>query len=294
MTQALDILHQVTTLRVKHLAGQHDQRAHAGSKARPKGPIQGRLLNVYKRPEDFVLMTESELRWTFGNTKEPWLKDAHQPASIIQGELVEYKDLPEMLYHVTTRASDVEKSGVLMGHAGLSSGGLGGHSTEGVSLTSSKRDAENIQRQMRRVIELSKSDEDLRSVFTNWAREDEKISGLDAGTLEGSVDAAVRNYEVNMQAPVYQENPDAAKRLRVEVARAYRTFAEGKGAPPDVIIFGSDFSNLNPEDVQTFEIPKSAAFASGGAVLRNVAPGDFLHEVRVYGDVPMDEARIIE
>lgn len=36
MIQALDILHQVTTLRVKHLAGQHNQQTHAGNRVAEK------------------------------------------------------------------------------------------------------------------------------------------------------------------------------------------------------------------------------------------------------------------
>jgi len=275
----------------KHLPGYHDQSRHAGSRAQATHPATGRILNAYKLPSQFKPISEADMRWSFGRTDEPYLKD--ERGFLIQGELVSPKDLPSTIYHVTTRADAVEQSGMLKGFAGLESGGLGGHNTEGVSLTSSREDAINIKRQMTRVIELAHTDEDLDVVLGNWAREDERISKIPVGQLDDAVSNAMNFYRINSQSSSYVGDTAALARLRIETGRSYRSAAAHRGAPQDVIIFGTDFSKLQPDDVQIFEVPKDALFVSGGAVLDKVAPGDFLHEVRVYGDVPMDDARIM-
>jgi len=221
---------------------------------------------------------------------------------MVQGKLVgpDDPDIPDEVYHVTTNIGAVKKSGKLKVAAGLEGGGLGGGSEirPGVSLTTSYEDAKLIQREMRRITGSVRFSTPMKRILNRWAREDEKIAGLEKGALQNSVDSAMHNYEFHWgQYPERHSDPSWVRSLRFDAGRQYWMSREIAGGPANIIVTAADasrFASIRPNQIKIIKIPKSSVFASGGAVLTHVQPGDHLHEVRVYGDVPVGRVRVTE
>ena len=147
-------------------------------------------VRVYMRPGDLI-QDKYEPTWYVRNP------ETGKSTGVLLSRPLSRDEIPETLYHATTNMSAVRGSSMLLGrHDG---GGLGGGGREGVSLTTSRADAELIAKELRREIVLAKNPPRdtpaLRAALEAFAREDEKDGGLSDGSLQGAVDFAVHNAE---------------------------------------------------------------------------------------------------
>lgn len=255
-----------------------------------------------------------EKRWGW---KDP--ETGEVTGRLLMGEPIPHEELPETLYHVTTNAPAVEKSGVLFGQ--LDSGGLGGGQAEGVSFTRSKEDARVIQRELVRAVKIARGDTDETS-FEQWAREDEKEAGLPKGSLAHAVNEAVQQWDGNkaiMDKPYHYARvpdpewiggklqrietpapPEERERLRVSALKdSFNAYLWGRetasqqatGHKVDLlknpILFGDQdkLKKLDPDNISTLTVPTKNIPAKA---LVTTGSDNFLHEVRVYSDVPTE------
>lgn len=272
---------------------------------------------IFSRPSDVGSYTSwGETKWGWLPTQEEIEKFGYTPGQptgrLLTGEPIPREQIPETLYHVTTNAPAVESSGVLLGL--LESGGLGGGQAQGVSFTSSKEDAVVIQRELRRAVLIARGDVDF-DVLEQWARQDELMAGLPEGALNPVLKEVTQFVEGNRHSlehtfvwdkklpdeqrgwvgPITPEERERKRRsLLKDALNSYlmsreRVASEAAGKPvptlKNPILFGrqEQLAKLDPENIQILEtsredIPAEALVTTGS--------DKFLHEVRVYADVP--------
>ena len=206
---------------------------------------------------------------------------------LLTGEPIAPADVPATLYHVTTNAPAVESSGVLLGQLG--DAGLGGGQAPGVSFTSDPTDAVVIQRELRRAIRIARGEDYGLEAIRRYAREDEQEAGLPAGALDQAAGFAEQNWREPTEADVWGEYdlPRLKQSRTNDALKAYLQIRGHSDVPmlknPVLFVDQRQLVKLNPEDVQTLtvassEIPAGALVTTGS--------DKFLHEVRVYADVP--------
>jgi hypothetical protein len=286
------------------LAGNHEgalkswegRRKADGTATIPRSPY-AEAPRVFKTPDDLTEVDD------WGTKRWGW-KD--RPGELLSGRPLTKADLPPTLFHVTTAADAVESSGVLLGqHADA---GLGGGSENGVSFTVSMLDAHVIERDLRRVVDIARGDADIETL-AQWARDDEFEGRLPAGALDAALKNAREFYDGNV---TYHAYADKTARTHL-VKEAFDNYLWGRQTAGekhqlgdattrtvgDITItkydagvlknplFFSDVDKLAKLDrasvrtlrVPTKNIPDRALITTGS--------DDFLHEVRVYSDVPV-------
>lgn len=258
---------------------------------------------VFNTPDEVVKYDSwgGGARWAWKN------KDGE----LLTGEPVPYDQLPEELYHVTTNAPAVMSSGVLLGQR--SDAGLGGGQADGVSFTTSKDDARVIQRELTRSVRIARGDDSIEAI-RQYAAEDEKEAGLPPGTLSQSVAYAQEGWDSNKfilektfrdghwrdEPPSKSEQERIRRSLVKDALNAYLTSRDSFARPydqsrPDVpilknpILFGNQdrLAQMDPKNIATLtvskgNVPRKALVTTGS--------DKFLHEVRVYADVPSRHA----
>jgi hypothetical protein len=237
---------------------------------------------VFKTPDDVKL----NKGWYGEKDYYTW-KD--KPGMMVTGRILDKADIPDTLYHVTTNASAVEGSGYLRGQN--ADAGLGGGQEDGVSFTTDLTDAKVIQRELKRAVEIARGDHSIESI-ERFAREDEREAGLEEGALNNAVSFARRNWDVNIQSPVY-DSKQKKDSLLEDVFKAYLQIRGNSNKPElkNPLLFGrqEQLRKIDPANVRTLHVPKAGipdrALVTSGS-------DDFLHEVRVYADVPVRGMRV--
>lgn len=269
-----------------------------------KGEVGGPRVEprIFATRED----VKEEKEWG-GKTVYVW---KHTPGLLVQGQILDKKDLPERLYHVTTAADAVKKSGVLLGQSGAGSGGsagLGGGVDKGVSFTRSRQDAELIHRELTRHIKIAKGQitgEDFKDI----AREDAAIAGIDPNVLLPAAEEAYRAYRGHLsyfkehlpETPplkaVSSATSDAFKfYLIMRESAAYKLKKENPDAYEKLknpVLFG-DLNKLAKIDLKQVRILSVPSKNIPDKALITTGTDEFLREVRVYADVPV-EGLIVE
>ncbi|PWT87313.1 MAG: hypothetical protein C5B54_12540, partial [Acidobacteria bacterium] len=259
--------------------------------------IEATQPRVFRTPEDVQAITN------WGQPQYQWRKN---PGQLVTGTPLTKAALPDTLYHVTTAGPAVESSGVLLGQRGDK--GLGGGQEEGVSFTTDAMDARVIQRELKRQVEVAKGTVDIDAI-TRWAREDEKEAGLPEGALNNAVTFALDQWEGNRHSRehtfvwddklpeeqrgwVGPQSPEESEQKRRsglnDAFKAYLQLRDHSDVPllKNPVLFGRQehLAKVNPDHIQilavpSVQIPDSALVTTGS--------DKFLHEVRVYSDVPM-------
>ena len=254
---------------------------------------------IFNRPSDVVQQTNwGQTQWGWKNT----------PGMLLTGEPIPREQIPATLYHVSTNAPAVESSGVLLGQRGDT--GLGGGQAEGVSFTSSRDDAVVIQRELRRAVRVARGEDRIEDL-DRYAREDEQMAGLPPHTLDNAVQFAKDQWESNQQGIehtfVWDKDlpedkrgyvgppppPEEQERLRrSSMNDALKSYLQIRGHHDEQypllknpILFGRQehLAKLDPDNIQILE---TAAEDIPAEALVTTGSDKFLHEVRVYADVP--------
>ena len=262
---------------------------------------------VFNTPDEVVKDT------SWGETSWRWKNEDGSPSGrLLTGHPIPHDELPDVLLHVTTNGPAVMSSGVLLGQRSAS--GLGGGQADGVSFTTSETDARVIQRELTRAIRIARG-EDTIDDLQRYAREDEEAAGMKPGALDGSVRAAQDMWDGNKfhldktfiwdkdaeggkggwvgPPPSKEERERRARSLMKDTFNAYLNNRGWDHRDVEIlknpILFGNQdkLKKLDPKNVQILKvskknIPKKALVTSGS--------DEFLHEVRVYGDVPVHHA----
>jgi hypothetical protein len=281
--------------------------------AHPRGEdgrfIEASQPRVFSRPSD---VGESHSGWANDPVRWAWIdKETGKPGGrLLTGEPIPRAQIPPKLYHVTTNAPAVEESGVLLGL--LDSGGLGGGQAQGVSFTSSKEDAVVIQRELRRAVRVARGEAGIDAI-KEWAQQDELVAGLPEGALSEAVDYAMQGWDVNSKSSLGRTDPpnppEEEERIRRSLVgdalNAYlqtreETAAKALGQkewPYSVpilknpILFGQQ-KHLAKLDVKNVQILETDAEDIPADALVTTGSDKFLHEVRVYADVPRRRKKV--
>lgn len=260
-------------------------------------------LTVYKTRDDVKEISDwGEKKWQWKN------------GTLAPGAPIERSSLPPVLYHATTRLDALGTSAMLKAQHG--DRGLGGGTSDGVSLTTSRADAELIAVALRRAHELvtdrPESEDALREHLTKYARADERAAKIPEGSLQRAVDQAVYNYHVNMGASA-SNHPDATDTpwAAGTAKDAFSMYLQIRRTDGQKAAFGDSFEAYKKMDASDSPLKNPLLF-SGVDALRSVDPrhigivsvpvksipesallmpgDDYLHEVRVHADVPLGGA----
>jgi hypothetical protein len=281
--------------------------------------IGGERHTEHGADEPRIYMRPSDLEWD----GEHWKDKVRR--NILSGPIAK-ADLPETLYHVTNAYPALTKAGLLLAQS--DGGGLGGGSGyPGVSLTTSRADAELMQRELGRAIDLAQLPPEMasaptRALLERWAREDEQRAGLPAGALQRAVDYAMGNYDANLFATthvfdmekyggyakdVLRPKADLDRGLRSLGHDAQSAYLQARasdaqqhfGVPYQTFQRDDRYASVkNPlifGDAEQFRRLNTAdlgVVAIPRAAIPDgalVRPGSdaFLHEIRVHADVPL-------
>ncbi|HJW11389.1 MAG TPA: hypothetical protein VJ598_06370, partial [Albitalea sp.] len=250
---------------------------------------------------------------SWGEQKWKW-KDQ---GNLLRGKPLAYADLPDTLYHATTRLDALAQSDRLKGQHG--DAGLGGGIADGVSLTTSRADAQLIVTELTRAHAMVSGDLSaaaVRARLDAYARADERTGHLPPGTLQRGVDAAMQGFEVNLSIAKEHTDPKTGepedKSAEWSPGLAYDAFrmylqcrstdaqkASGLGYK-EFDVSDSPLRNpllfTNQEVLRTLDPTQFGVIAVPRAAVPSTAvlePGDdYLHEVRVYGDVSLKSATL--
>jgi hypothetical protein len=252
-------------------------------KLQPSATGSAPLPRIIRRPEDL-----EEVR---GWGTERWMQWKHKPGSVLTGNVLKPKDLPDTLHHVTSDLPGVTQAGLLLGKQ--DGGGFGGGQAEGVSFTTDRGMAEHLHREMLRMGRVARGEVHPRD-FHQFAQEDESLHGLPQGALLHALDYAQRMHDVNAQSPVY-DSPEKLRGLAKDSYNSYLiardTVLRNHGQPSKNPMFFTDpatAAKWTPDRVGIVSVPKSAipkeALVTSGS-------DDWLHEARAYSDVPVQGAQ---
>jgi SPP1 gp7 family putative phage head morphogenesis protein len=265
-----------------------------GEVIKEKFEDKGKAKSVSKEAKIYAKKTDVEevKGWANDPVRYQWKS---KPGSLIHGKPLDIKELPKEIYHVTTAADKVDKSGVLLGqHADA---GLGGGTEDGVSFTSSKSDADLIQRELLRSVKIAKGSLGIDD-FPSIAREDEKIAGLPEGTLDKAIASARVGYDLHVKLRT-EEGKDPNKPslmkdaynhyLFARESAAEKVSASAKEAIKNPILYGDQakLKEIDEAQIKTLVVPKTSLPSEA---LVTTGSDDFLHEVRVFADVPIKQS----
>jgi hypothetical protein len=249
---------------------------------------------IYARPSDVV----EESDW--GRKQHVWKSPEGTPTGqLLKSAPRTKQDLPPVLYHVTVNAAAVEESPFLRGQ--ISGGGLGGGASreEGVSFTTSTSDAQLMQRELRRLVQITKHPEQAETLLKSFATQDEAMNDLPAGSLDAAVQAGLDTWR--HETPISSHPASPAKDAFTLYLQMRSGVKEGGGYSKimragstsqlkNPIIFGNgkSWAARQPEDIEIFAVPTAnipdEALITGGS-------DDWLNEVRAHADVPLKGAR---
>lgn len=246
---------------------------------------------IYHTPDE-VIQTKGD--WGSNKMVWYWKSDDGKPSGrLLKTPPREKRDLPAVLYHMTLAGKALEQAPMLLGRT--DAGGLGGGTENGVSFTTSYADARMLQREMRRVIEISKNHAQVPALLHKYASEDEQINNLPPGALDNAVKEAIRNYEFNYKLyPTPSTAKDAISmyfqaRTGQDYLQIMRPESTSQLKNPIVFGSGKHFATLDPADVTILAVPRDnipdKALITGGS-------DEWLNEVRVHADVPLKGARV--
>lgn len=211
----------------------------------------------------------------YGDTRAP-------NGAPIRGRGISWQDerIPTTVYHVSTDAPAVRKSGRLIA-GGV--GGLGGDRRDRiVSMTISKPIADDLKENMRLVAQLAREHRETEPGTDANADESRKLVGKlsdqarsegwdwDQGRWMADKDHVARNYGFKDWLNHYYMSRDSATNK------------------PNPLFYSSleDLRKIDPAKVDVIPIPKSAL--NNGAQLTDFDLGNgSLEEIRSYGDVPL-------
>ena len=268
---------------------------------------------IYMRPADL----EKVISWG----EEKWL---HKEGRYTLSKPLSKDELPETMYHTTINKPAVVASGALKAQS--DGGGLGGGSgMKGVSLTTSESDAQLIQTELTRAVELAHQPPDvtgktMEETLTRYSHEDEKAGGLPEDSLRPAVEYAMDGWRANL-TPATHEFDD--KTVAYTTERSPERLAEGmRSLSKDAFTayltsrehIGMDRSGMNFREFQTSDTPlKNPMLFTDAEHLKDIdssrigilkiprdaipdealtrhGSDDFLHEIRVHADVPVRAA----
>lgn len=260
-----------------------------------RAPVRGTLQKVIpsateSAPQPRIIRRPEDLQEIRGWGSERWMGWKDKPGTILTGQVLPQKDLPERLYHVTSDMPGVQGKQMLLGQR--DAGGFGGGQAEGVSFTRDRPMAEHLHREMLRMGRIARGEVPV-SGFHTLAREDEQLHGLHAGALQHAVEYAQQRHDVNARSPVY----DSPEKLRSLAKDSYNSYLIARdsalrdaGQPSKNPMFFTDAQTAakwTPDRVGIVTVPKSAI--PRGA-LTTSGSDDWLSEVRAYSDVPTHQA----
>lgn len=255
---------------------------------------------VFNTPDD----VEKYNSW--GEDKWVWKEGGKPSGRLLTGEPIPHDQLPDELYHVTTNAPAVMGSGVLLGQR--SDSGLGGGQADGVSFTTSKTDARVIQRELLRSVRIARGDDTIDDL-PKYAAADEREGGLNPGALSKAVAYAQEGWDANKfiiektfkdgrwtnEPPPKAEADRIRRSVTKDALNAYLGMRQSEARDVDIlknpILFGNqdklkliDPANVSTLRVSSKNVPSKALVTTGS--------DKFLHEVRVYADVPSQHATV--
>ena len=262
--------------------------------------VEPQQSKVYRTPDDL----EKAKGWG----GEYWYHEKGH-AEVVKGMPISKQALAAehpVLFHVTTNLAAIEGSGYLRAGSTDTEGGLGSSFQDpAVSFTYSRQDAINIQRELIRAGDLSRSWQDTDAVkakFAQIAKEDEQYSKLPEGTLDKAVVGAVDNYDSHNEWSM--ENKGTPTRNPLEAYGLYLHMRETRGGAENPLLIGGaeSFAKVRPENVGILSIPTENVpdkalirrFINESAHEEGRLPKrDFLHEIQVDADVPIKGAKVI-
>jgi len=239
-------------------------------------------LQAYFTEADIEPMSPVDARWTFGTDEAFRWRDR---GDVQKGRPLNIEEVPEVVYHATVDLPTVLKQGVLRGQVG--GGGLGGGQRSGVSVTTKAEEALLIVREFRRAAEIARGG-DLSVLLPQWAREDARLAGLPEDALDKLAQNFVREYQWRQK-----EYPQYGADNAWTSYRTYLITRQSAGGPRNPILYGTveQYAALDPEKLGVLSIPRENLYASGALV---VPRDDALSEIRVYGDVPVRDAQVVD
>jgi hypothetical protein len=253
-------------------------------------------LQAYMTTKDYSLPTEAAKSWHGGKLDYVNVldKNGETTAEIIYGTVAKPGDLPPEIYHVTTNLPAVEQAGYLKGQFGENQGGLGGGIRPMVALTTSIGDARLIRNELVRMVDFAQGRltvDDLPRIAQQdtamYHLSPEQTTKLDA--MQSDV---ARFYSGNEKW--YKDN-SSLRNLNVETFQNYLTYRESAGIENPLLLGKADsWKNLDVGRIGILKIPSANLFKSGGLVRYKITRSDYLHEVNVHGDVPIDGSEVVK
>ncbi len=247
-------------------------------------------------------------------------------AAALAGEFGAANELPRVLYHVSPRAAEVRKGGILLPMTGRARGGMGGSRTASVSFTPSRIEARNIKETFERASEIAKIDampgiEAGREAYLNrmgaarekireWAKADAKLAESllppdvvidefyqNADFLFDRVARQVtQNQSAQIELAAFSGGDDPWSMFQRYLGLRNFSIAEAFGSRTDVFkrfkdiaISGGPQAFADMKDLGIIAVPTRSLPKEGVISIVD----DVLEEIAVFGDVPLDKARFI-
>ena len=230
---------------------------HVSPHMRDGHPVRGHV-RVLKRRADTKPMGRNLHRWS--KPKEEWTAEEHERAARVQasieremersgmpgqspfsviedlsGVVVTKAELPPVLYHVTAHAAAIAEDMTIRVTDSMEKGGLGG-SHLATHFCRDRAQAEMIRRELLRAGQIARGEVGP-EVFTMWAREDEQLGGVPAGTLDAAVAETRRTYEVYANDPSRHLRFSEWEGFNSTPSEAAIATAKPHPSVPDVLIF---------------------------------------------------------
>src|SRR3990167_4008795 len=233
---------------------------------------------VTEQPRVFLTKNDIEYKKSFGETFAT-IKDK---GDVVRGEIVEKSNIAEELYHVTTAKTAVANSGLLK-HMPSEEKTVGlGKGTSmvhwGVSLTSDIKSAENIERELKRAVELARdNDKNGEQILKRFADEDGKRLGID---LTNAINSTIENYKFHKES--------GERYAAFQDFKHYLHLRENAGGDENPIVFGfgKDFAKINPDDIGIIKV-KSRNIPDSALIRKDPIGFGHLNEVMVHSDIPI-------
>jgi len=217
-----------------------------------------------------------------------------------RGDKVEFKNVPEKIYHVTTNLPAVNASGVLKPFGGKKGAGLGG-AHKVVSFTTSKKIAEDLENDIKLSMEFfNKFPEDSSSFDAyEWLQDKAKQEGFEFKYYTDHPDfydngwikrkAKEMGYSDVTEHPNYSAPKGRRETINeVEKLSLFKEYMDkraektGKINPRFLNRITGDPNNVSIIQVDKNNVPENAR--------QRIRTGDsFLDEVAVYAEVPINE-----